>query len=94
MPACAVPAAAARWYPCIGGSPPCWMVSKTWPWFPSLCRHANAFVTNLNNALATCPELYGRSLYTLNTQVTPAGFRGKADWARGGGPFAAERAAP
>lgn len=32
-------------------------------------RHANAFVTNLNNALATCPELFGRSLYTLNTQV-------------------------
>lgn len=34
-----------------------------------LRRHANAFVTNLNNALATCPELFGRSLYTLNTQV-------------------------
>ncbi|KAL4443754.1 hypothetical protein ABPG75_011491 [Micractinium tetrahymenae] len=32
-------------------------------------KHANAFVTNLNTALATCPELFGRSLYTLNTQV-------------------------
>lgn len=37
---------------------------------PPFCRHANAFVTNLNaQVLTRCPELDGKSLLQLVTAV-------------------------